>query len=317
VEGTEPAAAPPDPQSDPREWRRAAGLFLLLLAFSAVRPIVLIGLPFVILSLALPLRRPSALALAAGAAALALVGFERSGFWYAERGWALLVGGCFAALTLRRPATGFLNRGLVALTGALALGSAFFAARPGAWAVVDWSVGERLRSGVATALAAMTVLQNGEGASPGLVTTVYQAAEAQAHLFPALLGLGSLAGLGVAWWLYVRLGLGAHGALGPLRLFRFNDQLVWLFLGGLVLLVAGLGDGWTRAGSNAVVFMGTLYALRGAAVVLFVNGGISVLGMVALAFGLLFLAPVILASALFIGLGDTWLDLRARAARTA
>jgi hypothetical protein len=323
VAGTDAQPAPEarpseDRAADATEWRRAAGLFALLVAFSTVRPAVLVGIPFVLLVLALPLRRPVALVLAAGATFLALMGAERSGLWYAERGWAVLVAGWFAALTVRWPGTRFLSRGLAALAGAAGVTAAFLVASPGAWRVLDWSVAERMREGVATALDAVRVLRGGEaGLSPALVATVHQAAETQAHLFPALLALGSLAGLGVAWWMYVRLGLGVHGALAPVRRFRFNDQLVWLFVGGLVLLVAGLGEGWTRAGSNTVVFMGALYALRGAAVVLFVNGGISVLGLVVLGFGMLFLAPVILVGALFIGLGDTWLDLRAKAASRA
>jgi hypothetical protein len=157
----------------------------------------------------------------------------------------------------------------------------------------------------------------GEAMTPDLVGAVQATAETQAQLFPALVGLASMAGLGLAWWLYVRLALGRRGALGPLRDFRFNDHWVWLFVGGLLALILGVGELGTRAGSNAVLFMGALYALRGAAVVLFVNGGISAFGVGLLALGMMFLAPVILAGALLIGLGDTWLDIRTRAARAA
>jgi hypothetical protein len=304
--------------ADSREWRRAAGLLVLLLAFSAVRPAVLIGLPFILMVMALPVRRPVALLVAAGLALLALTGAERGGLWYAERGWAVIVGGWFAAATLRWPGSGFMARALGSVGGGAAVCAAFFAVRPGTWSVFDWTVSERLRSGIATALQAIAVLQGGDALAPSVVTTVYQAADTQVYLFPALLGLVSVAALGVAWWMYVRIGLGVHGALGPTRGFRFNDQLVWLFLGGLLLVVSAPGEAWTRTGSNAVVFMGGLYVLRGAAVVLFVNGGISVLGGILLAFGLLFLAPVILMGALFTGLGDTWLDLRAKVgSRTA
>jgi hypothetical protein len=66
-----------------------------------------------------------------------------------------------------------------------------------------------------------------------------------------------------------------------------------------------------------VVFMGALYALRGVAVVLFLAGGVSLLGGIFLALGLLLVAPVLMTGAFVIGLGDTWLDLRARRRKTS
>ena len=105
---------------------------------------------------------------------------------------------------------------------------------------------------------------------------------------------------------------GDDQGLLPLREFRFNDHLVWLFVGGLVLVLMG-GEGLDRAGSNAVVFMSGLYALRGAAVVAFFGAGKSLLSVVFLVLALLFVWPVVAIGALVIGLGDTWLDLRARA----
>ena len=58
--------------------------------------------------------------------------------------------------------------------------------------------------------------------------------------------------------------------------------------------------------------MGALYALRGAAVVLFLNGGLSLLGGVLVALAMVLMAPVVLAAALLIGLSDTWLDVRTK-----
>ena len=78
------------------------------------------------------------------------------------------------------------------------------------------------------------------------------------------------------------------------------------------------GEGLDRAGSNAVVFMSGLYALRGAAVAAFFGAGQSLLSVVFLVLALMFVWPVVAIGALVIGLGDTWLDLRARArAKTA
>lgn len=309
---------PPATQDGSRgEWKRALALFLLLLAFSSVSPMVLVGMPFVLLVLLLPIRKFGALGLAALILVLSLGAQDSTGLWYVERGWALLVGGWFVALTLRWPASGFSTRGLGAAAGALLTTGAWFAVRPMAWSVLDWRVGERIRQGVTAAMETMQLVRGGEPVPTPLAEAVYSTAESQALLFPALISLSSVAALGVAWWMYVRVALGRKGALGPLKDFRFNDHLVWLFVGGLLALLLGAGELWTRAGSNAVLFMGALYALRGAAVVLFVNGGISALGVVLVTLGMLFLAPALLVGALVIGLGDTWLDIRTRAARSA
>ena len=123
-----------------------------------------------------------------------------------------------------------------------------------------------------------------------------------------------MAALGVAWWARSRLTRDEGAALGPLRDFRFNDHLVWLLVAGLVLILAQWGDALGRVGSNAVVFMGVLYALRGAAVFVFVSGGLSLFGYVTFLLGIVLAAPVVVAVAVLIGIGDTWLDLRARAA---
>ena len=177
-------------------------------------------------------------------------------------------------------------------------------------------VGDRMLAGVEMGLQIMSRFGGeGGGISPTLVTTVYQTAELQALVFPALLCLESIAALGVAWWIYVRLAHGASGSLSPLREFRFNDQLIWLLIGGLVLVVLDPGTHWSRAGSNALVFMCALYAVRGAGVVAFMSGGLSLFGGALLLFGLVFVAPVIFAGALVIGVGDTWLDVRERVRR--
>jgi hypothetical protein len=56
-----------------------------------------------------------------------------------------------------------------------------------------------------------------------------------------------------------------------------------------------------------------LYALRGAAVFLFVSGGLSLFGYFAFVVGLVLAAPVLIGVAMLIGIGDTWLDIRSRA----
>lgn len=299
------------PSRPERAWPRAVALFFVVMALSVAHPTILVGIPYVIMLAGLPVRRPSAYVIGAVAAFVVLAG-AREGLWWTERGWAILLGGWFVALTLRWPDARFLSRALGALGGAGAVAVALLAGS-GTWQALDWQIGERMRAGIGAALEAVRLLQEGGTLSPALVTAVYRTAEGQAQLFPALVALASLAALGVAWWLYLRLAQTSDRGLAPLREFRFNDHLVWLFIGGLVLAIAGGGEGLRRAGSNAVVFMGALYAVRGAAVVSFFGSGLSLFGTLLLLLGLLFVAPVILMGALVIGLGDTWLDLRTRA----
>jgi hypothetical protein len=63
--------------------------------------------------------------------------------------------------------------------------------------------------------------------------------------------------------------------------------------------------------------MGGLYAMRGAAVLLFLSGGVTGLGFLFLLVGMLFLWPVLIPGALLLGVGDTWLDLRSKAEAVA
>ncbi len=277
----------------------------------------MIAVPFIALSVILGARRVAALVVTGLAIAVAIGGLPRDAIWHLERGWAVLLAGWFVALTLRWPAVGFFSRALAAVLGTFAIMVVFFEAQPGSWAYVDWLVTQRIMSGTdatVSALAGMARLFGDPEAqvSGRLVTAAYQAAEQQGRAFPALLGLSSLAALGVAWWGYVRLALGSDTGIGPLRDFRFNDHLVWLFIGGLVVVALGSGEGAERAGTNMVVFMGGLYALRGAAVVVFLSGGLSMMGVVLVLFGVVVLPPLLFFGALVIGLGDTWLDLRSR-----
>lgn len=288
------------------------GLFLATLILAVFEPFVLLGVPYLLFVLALPGKRVGSI-VAASAVALLLFAVPGEGLWHVERGWGLLVAGWFVVVTLRWPDESFTRRALGATTGAAAVAAWFLALRPGTWSVVDWLVSERIRRGVATALEAMRIVRTEATVPTTLTLTVYEAADVQAHLFPALLALGTLCALAVAWWAYVRFAEGRADALGAMKDFRFDDNLVWVFIAGLALLLLGPGSGWSRAGSNVLAFMGALYVLRGAAVVRALGGSPSVFTMLLVGIALLFLTPVVLVMALVVGLGDTWLDLRTRA----
>ena len=306
-----PVAVPPA-ASEARGWPRAAGLLGIAMATAVMQPTVLVAGSFLILGLVLGMRPLGILLLCLISAVVVASGAPRDVLWYVERGWAMLVGGAFAALTLRRPDARFSGRALAAVAGAAAVAAGLLAARSGAWGAMEWAVEQRISQGLGTALEALRMMRGGDALPPALVTAVHETVRAQAKVFPALLGLSSMAALGVAWWVRVRLSSGSDQGVGPLRDFRFNDHLVWVFIVGLLLLLTPWEDVLARVGANAVVFMGALYALRGAAVILFLSGGLSLFGYVMLIFGLIFLPPLVLTGAMVIGIGDTWLDVRRR-----
>jgi hypothetical protein len=179
--------------------------------------------------------------------------------------------------------------------------------------MVEWLVTDRLMRSFSLTAQMLAAVDSDAAISTSDLNSMFRGAAQVGRHFPALLGLSSLAGLAVAWWAYMKLAARNGGGLGPLREFRFNDHLVWVLLTGLALIVLGAGEGWTSAGSNAVVFMGGLYVLRGAAVLLFLNGGVTALGFLFLVVGMLFMWWVLIPGALLVGVGDTWLDLRSRA----
>lgn len=300
-----------------RGWPRAAGLFGVVLATGVVRPGVLVAVPLLMLLTVGRLRRMRVVAAAALATVIVASG-SRDGIWFAERAWSVLIGGGFLTLTMLAPAWALTSRALAAVMGGVGVAAGVLALRTDAWAAIDMALADTVRAGFDTTIYVMSTFGGGEGLSPALESWLLEVAEAQAAVYPALVCLGSMAALGIAWWARTRLvGEGDQG-LGPLRHFRFNDHLVWLLVAGLLLLVVQWGEALVRVGSNTVVFMGALYALRGAAVFMFVSGGLSLFGLLTFVVGLVLAAPVLFGVAMLIGIGDTWLDIRSRAGeRTA
>jgi hypothetical protein len=154
-----------------------------------------------------------------------------------------------------------------------------------------------------------------------------ETSETGKQLFPSLLFLESLIALALAWTTYHRIARTRLGApLGPLKDFRFNDQLVWGLIAGLAIVFLPALDFIEVVGRNLLVFFGALYAIRGFGVLSwFLAPGVlaatlmvgfamlwwPVLSVVAISgFVLLTLA------AFGLGLGDTWADWRRRARPT-
>ena len=307
--------------AEDRTWPRAAGLLLITIVLSVPSAGLVIALPFLVLTMVLGARGLPA-AVAAMLATFIVVGVPGpGGIWYLERGWTVLLAGCFVGVTIRWPRSGFFPRALAAVGATGALVGLMMVIRPGSWSITNWLITEGMMRSVSVAAQWFGTINPETPLSATDLNWAFEAAAFQGRLFPALLGLSSLSGLGVAWWAYVRLATGSGLGLAPLREFRFNDHLVWIFLVGIALVLLGSGEGWTSAGGNAIVFMGGLYALRGAAVLLFLNSGVTGVGVLFFAAGMLILGRVlimgVLMGALVIGVGDTWLDLRSKAAAIA
>ncbi|KPK81847.1 MAG: hypothetical protein AMS25_04820 [Gemmatimonas sp. SM23_52] len=291
------------------ELGRIVGFGAVTLVFAVTQPLVLIGIPLALLLVACGPRGPWSAVVVGAVAALALLG-ERSGLWWFERGWPLILAGTYVLTAAARPDWSFSARALASLGLAVTGLSLFFLMSPGAWRDLDASMAARA-SQAATAATALL----GGGAEESVRALVSRVASLQAALFPALLGVSSLGALGVAATVRGRLAGDLGRRVGGLRGFSFNDHLVWLWLLGLALIVAPVGEIAERVGGNAVVFMGMLYVVRGVAVLLTLVGGVSVLtGVVGAVLGLLIypIFALFLGVALVIGLSDTWLNVRGR-----
>lgn len=298
-----------------RGWLPVLGLSLAAAALSVVPPVLLIFVPFGLLLLGLAPDRPFLAVAGAVLAATAMLGAATGPLWYAERGWVYVLAAWFLlASVLMPPDTSFFPRGLLAVAATFASTTLALLVRPGGWTRVDAALAAQFRSG------ASQVAQMWRSAGLGqfggdVAKAASRAATMQAELYPALLALASLAALAVAWWGYRRLVRADPRPLARLRDFRFHDELVWLVILGLALWLVPLGvpgRALPRVGLNLLVFMGTLYAFRGVAVLLAMTGTPGPLGAILAALVFIFLYPFVMGAALIVGLSDTWLDFRTR-----
>jgi hypothetical protein len=293
-----------------RGWGTALGLVILTSLASVVHLALLIFLPLALMLVALPPRRPWFVIVGVLGALLLLRGPVGDAALDFGRGWTLVLSGWFIVASVAMPANGFLRRGLLAVGAASATAAVLFALNPGSFAALDAAVRVNLGEGVDLALALWRRI--GSEPSDALRETMRQRIELESLLYPAMVGIGSLSGLAVAWWAFRRLTAPERGALGPLREFRFGDGLVWVLIAGILLIALPLGGIALRAGSNLVAFMSLLYALRGLGIAIMLVGMPGPLaGIVAVLIAAV-LAPVIMLVMFILGLTDTWLDFRKR-----
>lgn len=287
-------------------------LALLTALLSVVNPLLLIFVPFTFMLLALEPRRPFLLLIAIVLLWSTFSGDARGVLWWYGRGWSLIVGAWFVLAVVLLPRATLLGRSLIAVAASAATAGLLFVLNGAGWYALDTTVAGQLRSGASEIVLFWSSKLQDRPWLDDLSSAVYRFADFQAKAFPALLGVATLCGLAVAWWLWRRLALQDLRPLRALREFRFTDELIWLVVAGAVLVALPLQAGVTRAGTNLLLFMGALYAVRGLAVMLALFGSPSLLGGL---FGVLLfmmLYPIIMATTLMVGLTDTWLDLRSR-----
>ena len=304
-----------------RGWTltRASLLVVATVLLSPMSPVWLVFVPFALLLLAFRTEDWMSVAVAAVILGLGFAASRPGGMeWYVPRAWSLIAGGAFVAVSAARGRNGLVDRSLWAIGVALSVVLLIGLARPGVLHGVNWWMAAEIRQ---AALVAGGILERLQGSADPEVRRQLELAVQrwvgfQQDVYPAMLSLATVAAFGLAWFGFERLS-GRFRSPGPIRDFRFSDHLIWLLIGGLCLLVLPMGGLAFRVGENATLFMGGLYLLRGAAILLWIGAAAatSVWSGVLLVLAAMFLYPVVLGTALVLGLSDTWIDLRARLSR--
>jgi hypothetical protein len=264
-------------------------------------------------------------------------------FYNLARGWSLLLAGAFGLVCLLSTDRPFFTRAMAALVMTLGLGTVMSLLGPVTMSRTANVMSDEFTRRNTDTMASLTAVieshpkewQQFVDKMPVLADlpsdtekTLGSFSDFGRMVFPSFLALESLAALALAWATYHRLGRTRLGApLGALREFRFNDQLVWGLIVGLVTVLVPSLAGLRALGANLLVFFGTLYAVRGLGVLnWFMAPG--TLGVMVVIGGVLLFAPVLQVfaalafimlgvAAVALGLGDTWADWRGRARPTS
>lgn len=291
-------------------WR----LVLSTVAFALWAPASFVGLPLAALMLAARPRGNAQWSVAL------LVGILSVMLFFASRGslvsaaahaYIVLVTASFIILTLVAPARFFPQ---AVRASVLALGAALVLARvilgPDAAGMLEWDATRQ----ASETLAPLIALR------PEAYVVFEPTVRFLGETVPALLVLQSLAGLGLAWQWHQRLTAHPLGIpLARFREFRFADGWVWAVVGAVTIWITPLLAGLKAAALNLLVVLGTLYLLRGAAIVV---AFAVILGVSPISLTVGLLAAAVLAVPLLLvvpglatlGMTDTWLEFRRRLA---
>jgi hypothetical protein len=231
------------------------------------------------------------------------------------RAFSVFAAGGFIALTL-------LDEGTPVSRALIAAGLGFAALA--AWCAMLGVSWYELRAVVARGLegSLRELAQQTPGVGKETTDAFKQMAEATprwAALMPGVVFVQAVIGMLIAWGLHGRI---ARQPLGPpappFGTFRFSDQLVWVIVAGLALvLLVPIKRSFSDLGANLLLVGGLLYATRGLAVVRSAAGRLPAPTAVAISIATLLLLPFVLGGLTVLGLADTWLDFRRRLAPPA
>jgi hypothetical protein len=250
---------------------------------------------------------------AVSVALLVLSGRDGTRLGAATSAYIVLASGAFVSLVLLRPDT-ILRQALrsIALAGAATalLMQAIWGTA--AWGVLAWEVTRE------TSLTMRAMVE----VAPDAFAIFEPIVRFMSMTWPAMLALQTLAGLALAWELHRRIAASTAAQGAPLMRFKdfeIGDGWVWGIVAWLGVLVLPVSSFLHVAGTNLGLVAGTLYVLRGAAIVAsFAEAfGVSALTLLliaaaaaALALPLLFVLPGLCT----LGITDTWYQYRRRLA---
>ncbi|OLC08229.1 MAG: hypothetical protein AUH42_02120 [Gemmatimonadetes bacterium 13_1_40CM_70_11] len=293
-------------------WRLALGVA----AFALFDPggLGLLGLPLAGLLLAAgPARRHewAAVALAAAAGVATLAPPADTPVDALVNAYVVLVSAAFVCLALIAPTgAGALRLALRALlwgvAGTVLLATAMWGGVP--WREIGWQATHSVRAALMHRLGDVSLD----------AAVVDRGVAAVSSTVPALLALETLAGLTLAWQLHVRLATRPLGpALAPFREFRFGDLWVWGVVASIAVWLVPALAAFRIAALNLAVVLGTLYLLRGVAVVVAFASATGIpagaLVVAAVVSALLAVPLLLLLPGLWtLGMTDTWLQFRRR-----
>lgn len=296
-----------------------AGWVVLVLVFTLFAPGSFVLGPLAgLLLVARPVSRPAwlwlAIAVAWTAGWLARTD-ELTGQF--ARAFVVVLIGAWLVLLVARPGPA-LQRALLAVGVSLAVTFGWLRVLGFAWGDLEAAAARSLSDLLLTQAHAIEKL-GGTGADLGAtMLDVAGQARSMAQLYPAGLVLAALAGTALAWrghfWLAARP-LGPSPA--PFAAFTFSDQVIWLLVAALALVLIP-AEPWLETvqqiGRNLLLVVTALYVVRGAAVLRATAGRVSTpFALVAVMIAVLMF--VFVAGGLsLLGIADTWLDFRRRAA---